>query len=244
MASVWYVGGASQRIITAAQWAGAGVAGATDSIWNQANGWSIPKSNFSAAQLTILGNHPGQFDVNAPDGPRGTSENPTPDTYVKPGDLVTPGTLAFEALRKLRGGIIARMESRGTIVSSFQISPSVTLLPSCSLRIPPSLRAVEMEVGAAYSTGTAGAGVLELAVYNITGGGAVLVDTAAPMYQETGKVSAYHGEYTGRVYLGPSTTPRLFALYGRCVRESGSGLVGGSLNSNGAGMTWMQAVVR
>lgn len=69
MASVWYIGQADSRTITAAQWAAAGVAGASDTTWNAANGWSIPTTSFTAAQLTIL-NADGSFNTAAADGPR------------------------------------------------------------------------------------------------------------------------------------------------------------------------------
>lgn len=69
MASVWYVGEADQRTITAAQWADAGIPGASDSVWNTGNGWSIPQIDFTSGQLTLLELQQG-FITNAADGPR------------------------------------------------------------------------------------------------------------------------------------------------------------------------------
>lgn len=69
MASVWFIGQANSRTITAAQWAAAGVAGAADTVWNKVNGYSIPAESFTGPQLAIL-DADGNFDVDAPDGPR------------------------------------------------------------------------------------------------------------------------------------------------------------------------------
>lgn len=69
MASVWYLGGATSRTITDSEWAAAGVAGASTTTWNAANGYSIPTTSFTAAQLTILGADP-RFNVEGADGPR------------------------------------------------------------------------------------------------------------------------------------------------------------------------------
>lgn len=69
MASVWYIGKSDSRTITAAQWAAAGIAGASDSTWNAANGWSIPTTSFTAPQLTIL-SADGNFNIAGTDGPR------------------------------------------------------------------------------------------------------------------------------------------------------------------------------
>ena len=66
MSAVWLLH-PGDRIITAAQWAAAGVAGATDTTWNKANGWSIPASQFTAPQLAILAAD-GGFNTVAPDG--------------------------------------------------------------------------------------------------------------------------------------------------------------------------------
>lgn len=70
MASVWYVGPAQVRSITGAQWSAAGITGSpADTVWNSANGWSIPASSLTAAQITLL-DASGDFNTAAPDGPR------------------------------------------------------------------------------------------------------------------------------------------------------------------------------
>lgn len=73
MTSVWYIGRADQRLITAAEWSRLGVS--TDqSVWDKDNGWSLPTSIFSPIQLDIL-EGTGEFQLDAPDGPReGTPE--------------------------------------------------------------------------------------------------------------------------------------------------------------------------
>lgn len=68
MAAVWYLG-AGDRSITAAQWTAAGITGSpTDSVWNAANGWSIPAASFTSPQLTLLAAD-GGFNTAAADGP-------------------------------------------------------------------------------------------------------------------------------------------------------------------------------
>lgn len=82
MTSVWYIGGATSRTITAAEWAAAGVAGATTTTWNSANGWSIPRTSFTSQQLTIL-DADARFNTNAADGPRtGATVYSDPDRHV------------------------------------------------------------------------------------------------------------------------------------------------------------------
>lgn len=77
MASVWYIGHANSRLFTAADWAREGIT-AYESVWNAANGWSIPQSQFTSAQLDVLVEQ-GNFRINAPDGPRQPgSVQPTP----------------------------------------------------------------------------------------------------------------------------------------------------------------------
>lgn len=68
MTAVWYIGSGNQRIIDDLEWLQANVVG-DDVIWNKANGWSVPKVEFTEAQLLIL-DLDGGFWTNAPDGPR------------------------------------------------------------------------------------------------------------------------------------------------------------------------------
>lgn len=77
MASVWYIGTGWQRKITAADWATAGISGRPTVEWNKTNGWSIPHSQFTTAQLTMLDGD-ANFLLNQPDGPR-TKPAPAPD---------------------------------------------------------------------------------------------------------------------------------------------------------------------
>lgn len=78
MASVWYVGRATERKLTPSDWAAAGVTGdiVGESVWNKTNGWSIPEANFSTAQLNILRQVTAEFKTGQVDGPRsGTGSN-------------------------------------------------------------------------------------------------------------------------------------------------------------------------
>lgn len=69
MASVWFIGNRSQRILSAADWANAGITGVQQNVWSVKNGWSIPESAFTSAQLLILEQNP-EFQTGSPDGPR------------------------------------------------------------------------------------------------------------------------------------------------------------------------------
>lgn len=69
MTAVWYIGGSDSREITATEWADIGFTGAATSLWDSTNGWSIPATDFTQGQLDLLARF-GDFDVNAPDGPR------------------------------------------------------------------------------------------------------------------------------------------------------------------------------
>ena len=68
--SVWYVGAATQRLITAATWAKAiGNPGFTDTSWDVTNGWSQPTSSLTAAQLAFLALD-AEFSLGQAYGPR------------------------------------------------------------------------------------------------------------------------------------------------------------------------------
>lgn len=69
MSSVWYVGRAKTRSISVAEWAAAGVTAAADTIWNSANGYSIPSASLAAPQIALLATT-NEFNTTAPDGPR------------------------------------------------------------------------------------------------------------------------------------------------------------------------------
>lgn len=57
---IQYTGKASRRIVTAAQWAAAGIVVQEDSEWSFQNDFSVPITEFSSAQLDLLRNE-GQF---------------------------------------------------------------------------------------------------------------------------------------------------------------------------------------
>jgi YD repeat-containing protein len=78
VASVWYVGYADQRIITAANWTALGKTNTGDTKWSKGNGWSVSQSVLSAGQIAFLDGL-DEFVVTATDGPR-------------PGSAVTPQT--------------------------------------------------------------------------------------------------------------------------------------------------------
>lgn len=77
MASVWYLGRSNKRIITAQDWAKAGIAGASDTVWDKSNGYSVPASSLNAQQLALLAPAP-EFNTTAPDGPRVSPSSDVP----------------------------------------------------------------------------------------------------------------------------------------------------------------------
>lgn len=81
MASVWYIGSSGSKTITAEDWAGVGVTGATVK-WNSLNGYSIPKTQFNPGQILVLMGE-SDFWLDAPDGSRIWSQ--VPGSYNVPG---------------------------------------------------------------------------------------------------------------------------------------------------------------
>lgn len=79
MAAVWYLGTANSRTITSSQWAAVGAPGAT-ATWDTSNGWSLPRSSFTPAQLSVL-DADGGFETNAVDGPRPNQPAVIEDLY-------------------------------------------------------------------------------------------------------------------------------------------------------------------
>lgn len=78
MPSVWFIGAAGERTITTAMWAQRGITGVAETTWNEDNGWSIPHTDLTAGQLTLLGQYT-DFATNQADGPRqyyGTAGSP------------------------------------------------------------------------------------------------------------------------------------------------------------------------
>lgn len=70
MSSVWYIGNATQRLISSKMWKSAiGSGSYSDSSWDASNGWSLPQASFSGAQLAFLTSDV-EFSLNQPDGPR------------------------------------------------------------------------------------------------------------------------------------------------------------------------------
>ena len=64
------MGNPSQKTITAATWLAAiGSGSYVDTTWNSSNGWSLPTSGFTSAQLNILAADE-EFALNQPDGLR------------------------------------------------------------------------------------------------------------------------------------------------------------------------------
>ena len=109
MAAVWYTGSGDSRTITAAQWTAAGIGGSpATTTWDSSNGWSIPRTSFTAPQLAIL-DAQGEFNTNAADGPRPgsavvTSASPT----LRRSDLDALGIAPSQLLRKYKDSRILR----------------------------------------------------------------------------------------------------------------------------------------
>lgn len=76
MGSVWYVGEASARRISSADWARAGIPDRPSSVWDGGNGYSRPQAEFTPGQLVILDADDG-FALTDVDGPRpGATQGP------------------------------------------------------------------------------------------------------------------------------------------------------------------------
>ena len=70
MTSVWYIGPALERLVSASVWANAiGSGSYVDSSWDVTNGWSLPQAGFSTAQLNLLAND-SEFLLGQADGSR------------------------------------------------------------------------------------------------------------------------------------------------------------------------------
>jgi hypothetical protein len=67
MAAVWYIGKSDRRVISTQDWAAQAISAGTVT-WDLNNGFSIPKTSFTAAQITLL-DRSGEFNTNAADGP-------------------------------------------------------------------------------------------------------------------------------------------------------------------------------
>ena len=86
MSSVWFTDlWAKSCTISSAEWAKNGIS-AGDSVWDSSNGWSLPTSSFTQAQLDML-DVDGNFALNQADGPRDfppptDTESDTQSTYA------------------------------------------------------------------------------------------------------------------------------------------------------------------
>ena len=88
MTAIWYTGTAVRRIISVADWATVGITVAGDTVWSRANGWSIPRADFTEAQITVMAMNSGLWTT-APDGPRVWADIPGGGTnpgQPNPGD--------------------------------------------------------------------------------------------------------------------------------------------------------------
>lgn len=106
MASVWYIGDASARSISSEDWEQAGQVGRTASLWHPGNGYSLPQTNFTAAQLAIL-DADDAFTLTAIDGPR-------------PGAIVAPGREVVT-----RGWVEERIAESVTDIVDLAVPPAV-----------------------------------------------------------------------------------------------------------------------
>jgi hypothetical protein len=98
MSAVWYVGPASRRLFTAADWARHGIS-ADDVEWNVHNGWSLPTTTFTTAQLAVLDDE-AYFVLGAPDGPRDGAVIPDPGTGGGVGD---PSSSTIKVISEIPG---------------------------------------------------------------------------------------------------------------------------------------------
>ncbi len=84
--SVWFIGYADVREIDSTSWTAAGAPGVA-TRWDIFNGWSLPQSILTPAQITYLDNH-DEFIVTVVDGPRpGIVISPEPYGGMNPADV-------------------------------------------------------------------------------------------------------------------------------------------------------------
>lgn len=235
MASVWYIGPADSRTITAAQWAAAGIAGASDTVWNKANGWSLPQASLTAPQRAILDAN-GGFNTNAPDGPRPGSGSVSPGTTGSPvytGDL---GGLGLDnANMQRQAGLINSSRDQSRYDPFTVANGAYTSLPP-RVAVPPG-RAAVIEYGAGIICTVAGAGIVGVGVNEYSSG--ALVDRSFTWQYGswvTGVFNSMCGFFHGSLELDPSTSWRYYRLMAGSFRDSGS-LATKILKSDGGGGT-------
>lgn len=121
--------------------------------------------------------------------------------------------------------VLAYASNRTGTATAASVSPAAAAIPGCIIDVPPSGgRQVRIRWGALWGITTAGAGRLQLPVYELTGGGASLF--ASPYIVTTATVPAA-GAYGGWMEttwldLGVITFSRKFGLYAQVVQSSSS----------------------
>lgn len=117
MSSVWFISpGVDRVVISVSDWAGYGIPAANDSVWEAANGWSLPEAGFTQMQLNILDGDPN-FLLGMP---------ATPRTFPIPADLQNDDKSNFAYFVATKQ-IYDSMESLGGAATFIQqTDPAVT----------------------------------------------------------------------------------------------------------------------
>lgn len=118
MTDVWWIGAGHQRIISAESWYSAGIT-ASDSIWNAANGYSIPTASFTSDQLNILEND-GEFLLGQ-SGPRLGYPPVLPDGFQQ------SAYVYYKRIKDIYDGLIVR----DNIANTFKHSSKVQIADNC-----------------------------------------------------------------------------------------------------------------
>lgn len=170
MTDVWFIG-TGDRVITAADWANAGVAGSYVS-WNASNGWSLPTALFSVDQLDIL-----DTDSNFLLGQSGPRAVPTPG----PTDLAGNNSYAYYLAAK------EKFDESTDLFGRRPISASYRPLTEGNPDVTASVVASSSLTGIAFTAYNANAGKFRYVgctMIDKTGGGFGLNDNNT--YAQTG----------------------------------------------------------
>ncbi len=175
------------------------------------------------------------IDISSPSAPVPSSDAPMSESRVAAAILASEG----------RVGMIGQAANRSGVNTAVAVSPANhTAIPGVVLAVPPSKRNVHLVSGVVWGITTAGAGRLEVAVYEIVSGVATILNSA---YRLTTAASPAAGAFGGIQVdehpIGPSDNWRVYGLYARVARDAGSNLAAYTHNFNtAAAQSYLRAV--
>ncbi len=118
-----------------------------------------------------------------------------------------------------------------------------TLIPGCVVTVPASSQIVWLQWSGGFKITTAGAGLLGIAVYDITSTPTVVDSAATPVLAgNAGTYSIYTG-VNGSCRIGQVASTRVFALYALAYQDSASSLAA-SVRNAAVPKTWIAAFGR